>query len=168
MISKLTYSALLYSTVEGFSIVNYPFDKDLPCNQCIMGGYNYCINKASGWFYFVNSGSSIPTSICCEQRNADGTGGCPNNEDDDKANFLCTSYPENGYFSLRDADNNLVLNDDGSKIVLPTERNKMITFKDKEMAIAACPTYASKCGARKIFEFKSTSFTENSVSSITI
>jgi hypothetical protein len=35
----------------------------------------------------------------------------------------------------------------------------MISFTDKEAAISACPTYASKCGADKMFNFKSTKFT---------
>lgn len=91
-------------------------------------------------------------------RNADGSGGCPRNEDDDKENFSCSNYPKDGYFALRDGDNNLVLNAEGEKTVLPLDQNKMVTFTDKEMAITACPTYASKCGPNKIFNFSNPSF----------
>ena len=65
MFSKITQASLLYSAVDAFTTVPYVFDKDLPCNQCIGGGYNFCINKSSGWYYFVNTGSSLPTTICC-------------------------------------------------------------------------------------------------------
>jgi len=45
----------------------------------------------------------------------------------------------------------------------------MISFADKEHAIAACPTYSSKCGVDKLFNFKSTKFnTEFNTASITI
>jgi hypothetical protein len=59
---------------------------------------------------------------------------------------------------MRDSDNNLVLNSDGSKLVLPLAQNKMVSFADKEAAITACPTYAAKCGNNKMFNFKSTVF----------
>lgn len=36
----------------------------------------------------------------------------------------------------------------------------METFVDKEMAIAACPTAAAKCGAQKIFNFRQSKFNE--------
>lgn len=44
----------------------------------------------------------------------------------------------------------------------------MVSFADKEMALAACPTYASKCGADKMFNFKSTKFTEYNTANIVI
>jgi len=36
----------------------------------------------------------------------------------------------------------------------------MVSFADKELAISACPTDAAKCGSNKLFDFKSTKFTE--------
>jgi hypothetical protein len=83
MFSKLATASMLYTSVDAFASVSHSYDEKLTCSQCIQSGNNFCINRATGWFYFINLGSSIPTHICCPPRNEDGTGGCPNDEDDD-------------------------------------------------------------------------------------
>ena len=63
-----------------------------------------------------------------------------------------------GYFSLRDADNNFLLDAAGRKYSVAIDRYKMKIFTDKEAAIAACPTSAVKCGIKKIFDFRQSMF----------
>jgi len=49
------------------------------------------------------------------------------------------------------------------------DSNKKVSFKDKEFAIAGCPTYAAKCGENKLFNFRSTKFNkEYNTATITI
>ena len=105
----------------------------------------------------MKEGSSLPTSVCCQHRNADGSGGCPGadglgeHQDDDFDNFLCTNYPKGGFFSKRDAQGRLERDSEG--LLIPTLR-PMVSFDNKEMAITGCPTRSTKCGPIKTFEFR--------------
>lgn len=51
------------SAVFGVPTKTIAWSESLNCGQCIMGGYNFCMQAYDG--VIVQAGGSLPTSKCC-------------------------------------------------------------------------------------------------------